>query len=279
MAETAAARKKREAAEAQAAAVEGVEAVHEEVAAAMPDEPREQQVEPQKNIVQLISLISKEAGALAPESKGGVPFPFRGVDGTVNHIAPKLWKYGVIVVPEVLECVVTPNAQGNRTVKTSEVLTKFHFYAPDMTSITATTAGLADDFGDRSTAQAQSVAYRIALLQTFSLPTQQPEPEETGQVVQDGAAAPAAAPPQQPRAAATVANARQASPAQTAQATAGNPSVIITQIKTAAGMRGLGGAQINAYGQELSNGNADWLNDPAVLNKVLETIQKLPLKE
>jgi hypothetical protein len=141
--------------------------------------------EPPKNIYQLISLISAEAGALEPTTKQGVPFPFRGVDGVVNHLSPILRKHGVITVPEVLSAIVTPREVGQRVVKTTEVVTRFHFYAPDGTSVSATTAGLADDFADRSTAQAQSVAYRIALLQTFTLPTQSPEPEQTGQDVME----------------------------------------------------------------------------------------------
>jgi len=142
-------------------------------------------VEAPANIYQLISKISSEAGALEPTSKAGLPFPFRGVDGVVNHLSTLMQKYGVIVVPEVMEHVVTPREIGNRVVKTTTVVTKFHFYAPDGTTVAATTAGLADDFGDRSTAQAQSVAFRIALLQTFTLPTQSPEPEQTGQAVDD----------------------------------------------------------------------------------------------
>lgn len=141
--------------------------------------------EPQKNIYQLISIISTEAGSLEPTAKQGVPFPFRGVDGVVNHLSPLLRKYGVITVPEVINVTVTPREVGQRVVKTTEVVTRFHFYAPDGTSVVAQTAGLADDFADRSTAQAQSVAYRVALLQTFTLPTQSPEPEQTGQEVMD----------------------------------------------------------------------------------------------
>ena len=140
---------------------------------------------PPMNIIQCIAAISQEAGALAPESKQGVPFPFRGVDGTVNHLAAHMNKYGVVALPTVLEHKVSPREVGTRVVKTTEVLTMFTFYAPDMTSVSVTTAGLADDFGDRSTAQAQSVAYRIALLQTFHLPTQAAEPEQVGGVVSD----------------------------------------------------------------------------------------------
>lgn len=224
-----------------------------------------------RSIVELISIISKEAGALAPESKGGVPFPFRGVDGTVNHLAPKLQKYGVIVVPEVLSAITTPNAVGNRTVKTSEVTTRFTFYAPDGSYIQATTAGLADDFADRSVAQAQSVAYRIALLQTFSLPTQSPEPEESGQAVQDGRGATPAAAPQQPRALSTITNAGVGRAPETA-------AEFVAEIKKAAGAKGLTGAQINAKGQELANDDPDWMNNTAVLKAVLDAIRAVEAK-
>lgn len=142
-----------------------------------------------QNIYQIISAISSEVGAIELTEKSGVPFPFRGIDHTVNVLSPVLRRHGVITVPQVQSLIVTPKDVGNRTVKTAEVITKFTFYAPDGTFIEAITAGLADDFGDRSVAQAQSVAFRIALLQTFTLPTQSPDPEETGQKTQDDAAA------------------------------------------------------------------------------------------
>lgn len=137
------------------------------------------------NIYQIISKIGEEAGALAPEKTGGVPFAFRGVDGTVAHLVPHLRKYGVITVPEVIDQRVTQREVGNnKTITQTEVLTRFHFYAPDGTSVTATTAGLAQDYSDRSTSQAQSVAFRIALLQTFTLPTHDKEPEVAGEETQ-----------------------------------------------------------------------------------------------
>lgn len=250
MAETAAAKKKREAAEAEAMAL-------------APDEPVET-VEHNLNIVQLISLISKEAGALAPEAKGGVPFPFRGIDGTINHLSPYLQKYGVVVVPRVIKAVTTPNAVGNRTVKTTEVETEFTFYAPDMqTSVTATTAGLADDFADRSAAQAQSVAYRIALLQTFTLPTQSPEPEQTGEVVLNGRAETAAAPatPPQPRSMNAVDSARQ-KPAEK------SVEQLFLDLRAEAGKRNLTGAQMNEYAKEEGATTADWIKDRDILTKV-----------
>lgn len=258
--ETAAAKKKREAAEAAEQAVGAT--------------PEVETVEHDLNIVQLISLISKEAGALAPESKGGVPFPFRGVDGTVNHLAPFLQRYGVVVVPRVIKAVTTPNAVGNRTVKTTEVETEFTFYAPDMkTSVTATTAGLADDFADRSAAQAQSVAYRIALLQTFTLPTQSPEPEQTGEVVQNGRAEAASAPaaPPQPRSMNAVDAARQA-PAEK------SVDQLFLDLRAEAGKRGLTGAQMNEYAKSEGAATADWIKDRDILVKVAAKVAALPVQ-
>jgi hypothetical protein len=141
-----------------------------------------------KNIIQLITEVKKAAGALAPAQSSGVPFPFRGIDGTVNHLAKHIEAAGIVVVPQVVSHVITERSpDGKRVVKTAQIETDFTFYAPDGSSVTARTAGLADDFADRASAQAQSVAFRIALLQTFFLPTQSPEPEQTGQAVQDEA--------------------------------------------------------------------------------------------
>lgn len=141
--------------------------------------------EPPKNIYQLISTISEEAGALAPEAKGGVPFAFRGVDQVVSHLSPLLRKHGVVVVPEVVEqTVTTRELSAAKAITQTALRTRFTFYAPDGTSVSATTAGLAQDYADRSTAQAQSVAFRVALLQVFTLPTTDKEPEQQGEETQ-----------------------------------------------------------------------------------------------
>ncbi len=209
----------------------------------------------------LISTISHEAGGLEPTSKAGLPFPFRGVDGVVNHVAGLMQKHGVIVVPEVIEHVVTPREIGNRVVKTTTVTTKFHFYAPDGSSICATTAGLADDFGDRSTAQAQSVAFRIALLQTFTLPTQSPEPEQTGQAVDDELSkmpAQKAAPTDKPQ---TKTDAK-------IEETRARITWLITEAKI------LTGEEVNAAGDEITGkSRAVWTKSAPDLAKVLAALE------
>ena len=144
-----------------------------------------------KNIYQLISLISEEAGALGKEDAGGVPFKFRGIDSTINHLAPLLRKYNVVVYPSVAERVTTTRellgANGTpsgKAITQTDALVDFTFVAPDGTSLTVRTNGLAQDHADRSAAQAQSVAFRVALLQTFFLPTDSKEPEVSGEETQ-----------------------------------------------------------------------------------------------
>lgn len=230
--------------------------------------------EPERlNLYQRIARIAKEAGALAPESKGGVPFAFRGVDGTVAHLTPFLHKYEVIVYPSAINHIVTDrevlDKQGNptgRIVKTTQVETTFTVAGPDGDTLTVQTAGLADDFADRSTAQAQSVAYRVALLQLFHLPTHTKEPEETGEAVSQGrgAEAPAARGPK----AVEAAKAAGATPAAT-------PVVRLQAQAKALGQKlNKSGPELNAMGAEISGGKeqADWFSDPKVMQEIVDRL-------
>lgn len=139
-----------------------------------------------KTIVEIISAISKEAGALGLVKPGGsgVPFAFRGINDTVNHLAPFLDKYGVVVVPSVFEQELEMHATGTRFLTDAKVVVDYTFYSPDGSSLTARTLGYAQDFSDRAAAQAQSVSFRVALLQTFHLPTADKEPEVAGEDTQ-----------------------------------------------------------------------------------------------
>lgn len=214
-----------------------------------------------QSIFQIIPAIRAEAGALAPtrSAQGGVPFPFRGIDGTINHLAPFLTKYGVVTVPKVLERTTTSREVGSKTVTQTDLLADFTFYAPDGTSVTATTNGLAQDFADRSAAQAQSVAFRVALLQTFTLPTQQKEPEETGEEVIKGTAE------------------EKAKVAQAAAAPKADPVVELQgKIKAIIGEGKYTGDMINALGNQISNGKvpAVWMKQTTVLKAILDKVAK-----
>lgn len=143
-------------------------------------------------IFEIISAIGKEAGALAPSKAGGVPFAFRGIDAVVAHLADKLDKYGVFHTAEILQKdTSTRELQGGKAITQTDLTVRYTFYAPDGSSISTESAGLAQDYADRSAAQAQSVALRVALLQLFHLPTtdksderQYDEPEVLGEKTQ-----------------------------------------------------------------------------------------------
>jgi hypothetical protein len=217
-----------------------------------------------QSIFQIIPAIRAEAGALAATKspQGGVPFPFRGIDGTINHLAPYLTKYGVVTVPKVLERTTTSREVGSKTVTQTDLLADFTFYAPDGSSITATTNGLAQDFADRSAAQAQSVAFRVALLQTFTLPTQQKEPEETGEEVIKGTAEEKAKVAQTTAASAKV---DQVADLQgQIKAVIANPDSPYT------------GDVINALGNQISGGKvpAVWMKQVTVLKAILDKVAK-----
>lgn len=229
---------------------------------------------PKLNIYQIIAKIGEEAGALAPEKspQGGVPFAFRGVDSVVAHLTPHLRKYGVITVPKVVSVNTTSREiSNNKAITQSEVITEFTFYAPDGTSITATTTGLAQDYADRSAAQAQSVAFRVALLQTFTLPTHDKEPEVAGEETQKyienvAASAPKKAP---------------------AAPTGPNITDLKRQVSEQLAGRGIkGGAAIKAYGDrffaediEKDPSKAKWSEHPTPLKKLLEHLKSGEIKE
>lgn len=204
-----------------------------------------------------IAAVSEEAGALAPTKGGaGVPFSFRGVDATVAHVAPFLKKHGIIIVPEVKDKVTTSREVGNKVVTQTDLVTSFHFiHTEDGSEVVATTAGLAMDFADRSAAQAQSVAFRVAILQTFTLPTHDREPEEVGEEIIKGTAT------------------ERAKGSSAASAPKGKS---IAQLSAQIGKLISSGTvtadAVNAKGAEISKGKPapEWKADAAVLQAVLD---------
>lgn len=105
-------------------------------------------------------------------------FSFRGIDAVVNAVGPALRDHGVIVVPVVRSveyaAVTTTN---NKASTACRVLVDYVFYGPAGDSIRTTMAGEAWDHGDKATPKAMSVAYRTALLQALTLPTDEPDPD------------------------------------------------------------------------------------------------------
>ena len=105
-------------------------------------------------------------------------FNFRGVDSVVNAVAPALRKHGVIVLPQIQHIEYLPFTSSKGTaMMCCRVQVTYVFTGPAGDVLYTTVPGEAMDAGDKSTAKAMSVAFRIALLQALALPTDDVDPD------------------------------------------------------------------------------------------------------
>ena len=133
-------------------------------------------------IAQALSEIMKAVGAIAKKDKNTAQgFNFRGIDSVVNAVSPALQKFGVIVVPSVEEYDYQTVEIGKNRTAMGHVRVKvtYTFIGANGDTIKATVVGEAMDSGDKATAKAMSVAFRTALLQSLSLPTDEVDPDAT----------------------------------------------------------------------------------------------------
>lgn len=105
-------------------------------------------------------------------------FKFRGIDQFVNALYPALVKHGVFISPR---CVkeehqlkdVTRSNGKTGVDKHVSLLMEYDFFAEDGSKVTIgpiASEGL--DSGDKATNKALSAALKYALIQTFSIPTE-----------------------------------------------------------------------------------------------------------
>lgn len=117
-------------------------------------------------------------------------YNFRGIDQVVNAVGPIFRKHKIIPIPHktVAEYrdVMTSTGKPSREVT---VTVTYRFYGPAGDHIEAEVPGESMDSGDKGAAKAMSVAYRILLLQSLIIPTDDRDPD------QDSYERAAAAPP------------------------------------------------------------------------------------
>lgn len=105
-------------------------------------------------------------------------FMFRGVERVVNHVGPAFRKHRVLMLPVNVEHssrdVLTDKGKTAREVT---VIVTYTFTGPAGDSLTVKVPGEASDLSGSATSKAMSVAQRIALLQAFTIATQQVDPE------------------------------------------------------------------------------------------------------
>ena len=127
------------------------------------------------NIYETITAVMNEIGAVGKNSKNSQQgFMFRGIDAVMNTLNPAMKKYGLFVVPEILE----QNREERTTAKGGLLIysicrIKYTFYAQDGSSISATVIGEGMDSGDKATNKAMSIAFKYACFQVFCIPTEE----------------------------------------------------------------------------------------------------------
>ncbi len=126
-----------------------------------------------------MSAVMKEIGAIGKDQKNTVQnFKFRGIDQFVNSLHPALTKHGVFMAPRgtsyTHELREVTRSNGKAGVdKLVSIMMEYTFYAEDGSSVTVgpiPAEGL--DSGDKATNKALSAALKYALIQTFSVPTE-----------------------------------------------------------------------------------------------------------
>lgn len=94
-------------------------------------------------------------------------FMFRGIDDMYNELHPLLAEAEIFIVPEVVATEFIPQQKGYFARATMA----YHFTTVDGSSLTARVIGEAMDYGDKAMNKAMSIALKYALLQVFTIPT------------------------------------------------------------------------------------------------------------
>lgn len=130
-------------------------------------------------IFKKMSDVMREIGAIGKDQKNQAQgFKFRGIDQFVNALYPALVRNGVFMAPRALrheqEIKEVVRSNGKPGVdKHVSIMMEYTFYAEDGSSVVVgpiPAEGL--DSGDKATNKALSAALKYALIQTFSIPTE-----------------------------------------------------------------------------------------------------------
>ena len=130
-----------------------------------------------KTVYKLIAAVAADIatqGIAKNRDNQAQGYKFRGIDDIYNALSPIMSKHGLVILPRILDRVVT-----ERTTPKGGVLfyvtveAEFDFVSSlDGSLHTVKTFGEAMDSGDKATNKAMSAAYKYAAFQTFCIPTE-----------------------------------------------------------------------------------------------------------
>lgn len=130
-------------------------------------------------IYKKMSEVMRDIGSVGKDQNNKAQgFKFRGIDQFVNSLYPALTKHGVFMAPRCVseqhELKEVTRGSGKAGVdKHVTILMEYDFFAEDGSKVTIgpiPAEGL--DSGDKATNKALSAALKYALIQTFSIPTE-----------------------------------------------------------------------------------------------------------
>ena len=130
-------------------------------------------------IFKKMSQVMSEIGHVGKDQKNSAQgFKFRGIDQFVNALYPCLVKHGVFMAPRCVseshETMKVVRGSGKEGIdKHVTIMMEYDFFAEDGSKVTVgpiPAEGL--DSGDKATNKALSAALKYALIQTFSVPTE-----------------------------------------------------------------------------------------------------------
>jgi hypothetical protein len=134
------------------------------------------------SIYKKMNDVMKEIGFVGKDQKNAAQgFKFRGIDQFVNTLYPALCKHGVFMAPRCVseshEIKEVTRSNGKSGVdKHVHIQMEYRFWAEDGSSVViGPIAAEGLDSGDKATNKALSAALKYALIQTFSIPTEDME--------------------------------------------------------------------------------------------------------
>lgn len=131
-------------------------------------------------IYKQIPKIAADLDAVGKDKRNTAQsYNFRGIDDVYNALHPILARHGVFTVPEVIaEVTEERQTKGGGLLIYRKLTIKYRFYAEDGSFVEATVIGEGMDSGDKASNKAMAVAHKYALLQVFSIPTEEAKDPE-----------------------------------------------------------------------------------------------------
>jgi hypothetical protein len=125
------------------------------------------------------ALVMADVQAIRKEDRNEQQrYLFRGIDAVLLAVGPALRKHQVTVIPTAtaVETERYTTAKGGQ-MQGVIVRMVYTVYGPEGDSFVGAAYGQAADAGDKAVAKAEAVAYRTFLLQSLTVPTDDPDPD------------------------------------------------------------------------------------------------------